>query len=197
MVIQNEKGLPYADKLFLDVSEVDLTPTEDVIINSIKFKDIYIDTEIINPIYDFSNVPLTTFSTTEETTLQYTIEPNKTLIMIILKKIANNVVMIMQAMENNSAVEVVRDIRISLELATLLGYSGYIYVNNGLQNIPSYLLVQFVNENNIEVFSKVEPVTSVTSSSGYSGLVPSNIDMIFNEDSFDFSNMDMPWLQQN
>lgn len=194
MITENEKGLPYADKIFLDVSEVDLTPSQDVVISAIKFKDVTSGLDLMNPIYDFANMPAVPLNQQGDTNMQYTIDANKSLMSIVFNKVAHNIVMIVNTFKNTSANTIVMNIDISHEISEILGYSAYIYIRNDIENLPTYFLMQFEDQNDVEVFSKVE-YTSNRSSGGTHSIILSNVDYIFSENSFDFSSMDMPWLQ--
>lgn len=194
MIEVNEKGLPYANQIFVDVSEVDLTPSSDVIMNAIRFKNISTAQEIMNPIYSFANVNLVTLDQTQDTLMQYTIEKNKTLMLIYFQRVARNIIMIIHCITNTGSSTISVNNFINRDLSELFGYSVYIYSQNGLENIPTYFLLQFEDENGHEVISKID-YCSNRSSGGSSNILLSNVDFIFSESSFDFSNFDFPWDQ--
>lgn len=193
MIVANEKGLPYADQIFLDVSEVDLTPSSDVIINAIKFKDVTTGNELMNGIYDL-NIPGVPLNQQGDTNMQYTIDANKSLMTIVFNRVAHNVIFIVNTFKNTSANTIIMNVTISQEISELLGYTAYIYTINDIENLPTYFLMQYENENDVEVFSKVE-YCSIRNSGGTHNIILSNVDTIFSENSFDFSNLNMPWDQ--
>lgn len=196
MITENEKDLPYANQIFLDVSEVDLTPNEDTVINGVMFKNIPNGNNIVNPIYDLSNTPLYMFSQQDDyTEFQYTVDASKTFLFFMFKKVNNNIIFIFEIYRNNTVETQVLNIRVNRALAEMYNYSGYIYTINDIENITSgeFILMQFVDEQLIEVISTLNYVGVITSAT--KTLSPSAIDFILSENSFDFSNMDMPWLQ--